>query len=439
MNKNIYKGLKSRIANKAHKGVTQRNFNSITGAGNIIKTILIIAIVLLSVSAVITSCKSKVKAVPTKDSTVYYTCSMHPQIMQDHPGNCPICGMKLIEAGKRSSDNMHEIELSMTQLQLGNIHTDTIKNGTSSIESVLTATLNFNQNDITTQSTRVAGRVEKLYFKNTGDYVKKGDRLFDIYSEELNNAKQEYILAVNRKTLNNNSSVDFNDLIEGAKNKLLLWGLNEQQIIELSKTSKPNYTTTFYSANDGYITQLGLKEGDYAAEGSPIITLAHLNTLWAEAQVYTFQLSSIDKNASVTVKIPDMNNLTIQGKIDFVNPEINPDTRINLLRIKIPNTNLQLHPGMPAYVYIKNPARKGISLPIDAVLRNGKVAIVWVRTGVDEHGQTFTMRSVETGAESGSNIEIISGIEQGDVVVTSGAYLLNSEHVFRTGDNAMKM
>ncbi|MFL9483098.1 efflux RND transporter periplasmic adaptor subunit [Chitinophagaceae bacterium LWZ2-11] len=439
MNKNIYKRLKSRIANKAYKGVTQRNFNSITGAGNIIKTILIIAIVLLSVSAVITSCKSKVKAVPTKDSTVYYTCSMHPQIMQDHPGNCPICGMKLIEAGKRSSDNMHEIELSMTQLQLGNIHTDTIKNGTSSIESVLTATLNFNQNDITTQSTRVAGRVEKLYFKNTGDYVKKGDRLFDIYSEELNNAKQEYILAANRKTLNNNSSIDFNDLIEGAKNKLLLWGLNEQQIIELSKTSKPNYTTTFYSANDGYITQLGLKEGDYAAEGSPIITLAHLNTLWAEAQVYTFQLSSIDKNASVTVKIPDMNNLTIQGKIDFVNPEINPDTRINLLRIKIPNTNLQLHPGMPAYVYIKNPARKGISLPIDAVLRNGKEAIVWVRTGVDEHGQTFTMRSVETGAESGSNIEIISGVEQGDVVVTSGAYLLNSEHVFRTGDNAMKM
>jgi Cu(I)/Ag(I) efflux system membrane fusion protein len=128
-----------------------------------------------------------------------------------------------------------------------------------------------------------------------------------------------------------------------------------------------------------------------------------------------------------------MNDLEIKGTIEFANPEINPDTRINLVRITIPNSNNVLKPGMPAYVYVKGKMQKGLSLPIDAVLRNGKTAVVWLQTGPN----TFDARMVQTGLENGTTIQILGGLQEGDRVVTSGAYLLNSEFVFKKGAEPM--
>ena len=370
----------------------------------------------------------------TKDPDVYYTCSMHPNVMQEKPGNCPICGMKLIEAKKSQTQKPDEIQLSDGQMQLGNIQVDTIRNGSIGDNMVLTATLNFNQRNITALSARIAGRVDKLYFKNTGDYIHKGDKLFDLYSEELNNAKQEYLNALQNQHELGNSLIDYKQLAESAKNKLLLWGMSESQVNELATTHKTSSLTSFYSTANGYITTLDIKEGDYVTEGGTIVQLADLSTLWAEAQVYTSQLSEIDSRGSATVQIPDLNNLEINGKIEFVNPEINPDTRINLIRITIPNNNNQLHPGMPAYVYLKNRQHKGLTLPANAVLRDGKSASVWIKTG--EH--SFKVKMVETGIEDDNNIEITSGLQKGDVVVVSGAYLLNSEYIFKRGSNPMQ-
>jgi len=386
-------------------------------------------------SLFLASCKGRIKEVAvTTDPDVYYTCSMHPQVMQDHPGNCPICGMKLIEAKKSQSQKADEIQLSNVQMQLGNIQVDTIRNGSIGDNMVLTATLNFDQRKITALSARIAGRVDKLYFKNIGDYIHKGDKLFDLYSEELNNAKQEYILTLQNQHELSNSLIDYKQLAESAKNKLLLWGITESQISDLANTRKVSPLTSFYSTANGYITTLDIKEGDYVTEGGTIVQLADLSTLWAEAQVYTSQLSEIDSRGSATVQIPDLNNLEINGTIGFVNPEINPDTRINLIRITIPNNNNQLHPGMPAYVYIKNRQHKGLTLPADAVLRDGKSTSVWIKTG--EH--SFKVKMVETGIEDDNNIEITSGLHEGDVVVVSGAYLLNSEYIFKKGANPME-
>ncbi len=333
----------------------------------------------------------------------------------------------------RIDSDTNAIKLSDQQVQLGNIQTDTINSGMLGDKIILTATLNIDQMKTTSISARVMGRIEKLYFKNIGDYVKKGDRLFDLYSEELNNAKQELVLALDQKNTLDNSIIDFNQLIQSAKYKLLLWGMSEAQVQQLVTTKKTTPTTTFFSNASGYITMLELKEGDYTMEGSTVMRLADLSTVWAEAQVYSSQLSQIDRSGIAEVQIPDMPGKKINGKIEFINPEINPDTRINLVRVSIPNPGNQLKPGMSAYVFLKSRQHSMLSLPIDAVLRDGKGATVWIQTGKN----TFKNRMVEVGMETGERIEIKSGLKEGDIIVISGAYLINSEYIFKNGANLM--
>jgi Cu(I)/Ag(I) efflux system membrane fusion protein len=384
-----------------------------------------------SILLIATACKQKVKAV-SANQDVFYTCSMHPQVMEKKPGNCPICGMKLIPVEKKTATDADAIMLSDQQIQLGNILVDTVGKGMIGNETVLTATLNIDETKASTVSARVSGRIERLYFKNEGDYIQKGAKLYDLYSEELNSAKQEYILALEKQTTLDNSIIDFKQLVQGAKNKLLLWGIGEAQINELARTKKASTTTSFYSTASGYITTLESHEGDFVTEGATIVRLANLSSLWAETQIYTSQLSEIDKKGKAIVQIPELNK-QIVGVVNFVNPEVNPDTRINLLRVQIPNANNQLKPGMSAYVVLTNRERNSLTLPVDAVMRHENMNMVWVEVGKN----TFKNVMVETGLENDGRIEIVSGLKQGDVVVTSGAYLINSEYIFRNGANPM--
>jgi len=380
----------------------------------------------------VAACKNKKPAVATKADT-YYTCSMHPQIMQGKPGTCPICHMDLIAVNK-SNETRDEIMLSNEQIQLGNIQTDTLGRALMGDKVVLTATLNFDEMKVNTVSARITGRIDRLYYKNTGDFVKKGDRLFDLYSEELNTVKQEYLAALERQQTLGNSIIDFKQLLQSARSKLMLWGVSESQIDALAKAKQFSPLTAFYSTATGYITELPVKEGQYVMEGGVVVRLADLSTLWAEAQVYASQLASVDYKGVATVQLPDMPGSALTGRVTFANPEISADTRINLLRVSIPNMNNQLKPGMPAYVLLKSNAGNAMTLPVDAVLRDGQMAIVWVQTA----NNTFKRKLVETGQESGDRIEIKSGLQNGDVVVVSGAYLLNSEYIFKKGADAMK-
>jgi len=326
-----------------------------------------------------------------------------------------------------------KIKLSDQQMQLGNIQTEAIEAGMTGNGVALTGTLTIDQMKTTSVSIRVMGRIEKLYFKNVGDYVRSGDRLYDLYSEDLNNAKQELIAAVERKATPGNAAIDFDRLISSAKYKLLLWGMNEGQVDELVRTKQASAVTTFYSPASGTITMLELKEGDYAMEGSTLLRLADLSTVWVEAQVYASQLSQIHRNATVEVQLPDLPGRRITGRIEFVNPELNASTRINLVRVSVPNTGGRLKPGMPAYVFLTNPVHSMVSLPIDAVIRDGKGATVWIQTAPN----TFVSRMVEAGMENGDRIEIRAGLRPGDIVVVNGAYLINSEYIFRQGANPM--
>jgi Cu(I)/Ag(I) efflux system membrane fusion protein len=384
---------------------------------------------------VFSSCKQQKKeAVTVANKDVYYTCSMHPQVHEDHPGNCPICGMKLIVVSKKSmnSGTSMQIQLSAEQIRLGNIHVDTIGKENIGEKLVLTGTLNFNQDKLSTVSARVEGRVDRLYFKNIGDYVAKGAILYSLYSEQLNNAKEEYVNALQQQSSLGTSLINYAALVESAKTKLLLWGMTEAQIKELTQGKQAATHTIFYSTESGYITAINANEGEYVLEGGPVIQLANLSTLWAEAQVYTTQMPSINKNENVTVQIPDLNE-TINGNIDFVNPEINPDTRINLVRVTVPNKNNLLHPGMSVYIILQNKQRNALTLPAAAVLRDSKGASVWVQTkpGI------YEIRMVKTGIAENDAVEIISGLNTGEAVVTTGAYLLNSEYIFQHGADPM--
>ena len=379
------------------------------------------------------ACKNKNEA--HQDSDTYYTCSMDPQVVEHKPGKCPICKMELTPVKKSNGEKKDELQLSDQQIQLGNIRTDTIRNGTIGDQLVLTATLNFDQTKTSSVSSRVMGRVEKLYYKYLGDFVKKGSPLYELYSEELNNAKQEFLLALDKKNaFSGETVIDFDQLIQSAKNKLLLWGMSDAQIAELSANKKASAITLFYSSAAGYITQLDVREGDYVMEGGTIVKLADLSSLWAEAQVYTSQMADINNSSIATVRLPDFENKEIKGKIEFINPEINPDTRINLIRVSVPNPGNQLKPGMPAYVLLKGPQRKTLTLPADAVLRDGKGATVWIQTSEKNYKSIM----VEIGLESDDRIEIKSGLREGDIVVITGAYLLQSEYIFKKGANPME-
>jgi Cu(I)/Ag(I) efflux system membrane fusion protein len=400
---------------------------------NTIKYFLIIGLMLTLVSCNTNKEKDHTAAAHEDHAEKYFTCSMHPQVMKEKPGNCPICGMKLIQVSKSLKVESEGVQLTALQVQLGDILTDTIKNGMLGNQIVLTATLVADQRKINAVSAKVMGRIERLYFKNIGDYVNKGDKLFDIYSEELNNAKQEYVLALTKQKILGNTIMDFTTLIESSKNKLLLWGLSKGQIRELALKKSSSTTTTFYSQVSGNITSLDITEGEYVMEGGTIVRIVDLSSLWAEVQVYASQLSQIDTKANVNIQFPDLPGKETTGRIEFVNPEINTQTRINLLRVAIANPENLLKLGMPAYVIIKGNQENGLILPSDAVLRTSTGASVWIQTDK----LSYINKMVKLGTEDGNKVQIKSGLQSGDVVVIKGAYLLNSEYIFKKGANAM--
>ena len=382
----------------------------------------------------IDGCQDKMKEpVMSMKSDTFYTCSMHPQVMLDHPGKCPICGMELIAEKKGMGQEEESVVLSDQQIKLGGIRLDTV--GTSKLGDMmlLSGTLSPDETRSSAVSGRITGRIERLYFKAAGEYIRKRDKLYDLYSEELNNAKQEYLLAMDRMETLKGGVIDLKQLAEAARNKLLLWGMTVDQVSELTRTRQVGVITSFYSPVSGYITALQSHEGDYMSAGTVVVRVADLSYVWVEAQVYTSQLPDLDRNGSVLVHFPDLPGKELTGKISLVNPEVDPDSRIGLIRVSLANPGRQLKPGMQAEVTVASGPRNSITLPQAAVLRTHGSGMVWVVSGHN----SFRPVMVETGLEMGNRVEIRSGLNSGDIVVSEGTYLVNSEYVFRHGQNAM--
>jgi membrane fusion protein, copper/silver efflux system len=376
--------------------------------------------------------KKEAAAVAVRSDTMY-TCSMHPQIMQERPGKCPICGMELIPVKMSQGMGEDGVQLSDQQVQLGGIRVDTVGSGSTADRMVLTGTVTVDETGSSAVSARLGGRIETLYVKTTGDYVHKGQKLYDLYSEELNNAEQEYLLALERQETLHSNVVDLKQLVDAAREKLLLWGLSEVQVTELARVRRPQGVTSFYSPGEGVVASVESHEGDYVGAGTVVLRLTDLSSVWVEVQVYTSQLSELDREAAVVVRMPDVPGRSWTGQIAFVNPEVDPAVRINGVRVALRNTDGVLKPGMAAEVTVTNGKHHSLTLPEAAVIRSAMGSLVWVEAG---HNR-FRPVMVETGVEDGGRVEIKSGLTAGNVVVTEGAYLVNSEYGFKHGGDAM--
>jgi len=369
-----------------------------------------------------------------QDSDVIYTCSMDPQVMETKPGNCPICKMPLTPVKKNHSDTTGELHLSNQQIQLGNIKTDTVGEQIMGKELWLTGVLTENQNKTIVISSRVAGRIEKLFFKSEGDKVYKGQSLYTIYSEEINLALRELKFALERKKIDDKQTVDTDRLINSARNKLILYGLSEKQINLLQVSETISETITITSPDNGIVSSIDAKEGSYITEGGSIMHLTDYSTLWAEAEVFSEDLANLSEGMKAVVIIPGSENKKTEGNITFINPELNASSVITKIRIEIPNEKNRLKPGMQVNFSVLLNEFSALAIPTNAILYDSKGASVWIKAGHNK----FKSLMIITGLESNDYTEIISGLSKKDTVVISGAYLLNSEFIFRKGSNPME-
>jgi membrane fusion protein, copper/silver efflux system len=392
---------------------------------------LFIFLLLLVGAQSCTSDEHKHQSMEAEEQT--YTCSMHPQVIEHKPGLCPICKMELTPVKKGKSAAHYDIELSEEQMQLGNISIQKIANTKQSENSGYNATLAYNQESIKTITTRAMGRIEKLYYKTTGEYIKAGQPVYDLYSEEIAIAKQDYINAYNQKGLPGDYGKNAEGLLKNARQKLVFYGLTDAQITALQTTRYASPVTTFYSNNSGYTTEILIVEGNYAMEGGEVLKLADLNQLWAEVQVYANQSNTVSLGQQATVTFPGYAELENQAKVIFINPEINPATRLLLVRLSVPNPSGKLKPGMQAMVNFSAETLQGLFVPTEAIIQSSHGAYLWVET---EKGK-FSTKMVKTGIETNGVTEIKSGLVEDEKVVITGAYLLNSEYIFRKGNDPM--
>lgn len=381
------------------------------------------------ISFAIFSCTKKVEKIP---DNVFYTCSMDPQVMEKKPGKCPICKMELSRV--TIDKNSTSLKLSEEQMELANVMLDKVEEGWIGEEKTLNAQIVANENNKTVVSSRVSGRIEKLYFKTPGDRILEGDVLYEIYSEELLTAYKEYLLAVEKERQLTNTSIDYSQLKETSKNKLLLWGLTENQIKQLNSTQELKTVFPIISKSKGIITTVNIKEGDYVMMGNDLFELSDFSSVWVEAQLYSNELESFSDKDEAIVRITGIPDLQIKGKISLVLPELQPQSKIDLIRIEIANKNLVLKPGMQAYVTLKSNSRKALVINSNAVLQDSKGSFVWIR----KDNGTFAIKMIEKGIQSNDKIEIKEGLKAGDEVVISGAYLINSEYIFKKGSNPME-
>lgn len=368
------------------------------------------------------------------DGETTYTCPMHPQIMETAPGSCPICGMTLVPVSQSGKEE-GELTLSERQMALGNIAVKPVTYGDVGSNILLTGQLVLDETQTDVVSSRAAGRIEKLYIKETGLAVKKGQPLYELYSEELLTLQREYLLALKQNQELGKENPRFASFLEAARKKLLLYGLTEGQIRELASTGQMNARVTFVAPTSGVITEVAAAEGQYVAEGGVLYRLGKLNKIWVEAELYPQELQNVQAGDQVQVTVQGFTGEPIPAKVTFISPQLRAGSQVTVLRAELPNKDRQYLPGMQASVALPGKSGATLTVPADAVIRDESGSMVWVQTGEG----TFQPRMVTLGEENFNTVAILSGIKENDKVVTSGAYLLYSELVLKKGGSMAEM
>lgn len=395
------------------------------------KFIKTVAFVAMIPALLLTACKDKKPGQQAAEKKQTYTCSMHPQIIQEGPGTCPICGMDLVPFDKNNTDPF--LTLSESQMALGNITTMTIGSSALANSKTLNGRLAINPEQTAFISSRVSGRIEVLYVKETGVKVRKGQTLYKIYSEQLATLQQEYLLAV-AQAQQFPADDRFQQIEKAARQKLLLYDQTETQLQQLIKSQKVEPYVSYPAPVSGLVAELMVTEGQYVSEGGTIMRIEGYNTLWVEADVYPAEASNIKVGQAVKVVIPGWEDQPQNMTVQFINPSFQNSSQLMQVRGTIPNPNNQWQPGLQANILL--PVKSTgilLALPVDAVIRDGKGMHVWI----EESKGKFAPRMVKTGMENENLVEIIEGLKEGEKVVITGAYLLYSEYVLKKGADPM--
>ncbi len=350
-----------------------------------------------------------------------WTCSMHPQIRRDGPGKCPICGMDLIPL---QTDDADEAVLTMTRtaMRLANVETTIV--GYDSLRPDDVLKLNGRMEADETQSanlvSHIPGRIEKLLVSFTGEPVRAGQKIAELYSPELITAQKELLEAAKLRGINDG-------LLTAVRQKFKYWKIGDDFVERVLKTKQIQETFDLYADHGGVVLKKHVSVGDHLMAGQVLFEVQNLHRLWAVFDVYEPDLKRIRTGLAVRFTTSALPGRSFRGRISFVDPVIDPATRVAHIRVDVPNRSGLLKPEMflRGEVFLPQRRRNGLVVPRTAVLWTGERSVVYVKLP-DRKAPSFVLREVELGDAAGDGYVVLSGLEAGEEVVTRGAFMVDA-------------
>lgn len=360
-----------------------------------------------------------------------YHCPMHPNYTSDKPGECPICGMTLVPVEEEHKEmEMPEgtVRISPEKQQLIGVKFERIEFRNLKKEIRTVARVTYDERKLTYVNTKFPGWVEDLYVDYTGRLVKKGEPLFSIYSPELVSAQEEYLLALKAKGYFQGKAYSevaqsTDTLLESSRRRLLYWDIQEKQIGELERTGKPFKTLIFYSPITGFVIEKDILKGKYVMPGENLYKIADISNIWILADIYEHELNLISIGQQATVELSYLPGEKFSGKITYIYPYLENETRTTKVRIELSNKDLKLKPDMFGNIIINVDLGKKLTVHEDAVIDSGERKIVFI----DKGEGFFEPRQVKLGVKAGEFYEVLDGLNEGERVVSSANFLIDSE------------
>ncbi|MFC0877406.1 efflux RND transporter periplasmic adaptor subunit [Saccharicrinis sp. FJH2] len=356
--------------------------------------------------------------------TTIWTCSMHPQVRSDKPGQCPICGMDLIPLSSLQADetiNPNEISMTESAAKLADVQTMTVTRGTPQKTIYLQGKVQVDERNIAELTARYGGRIEKLFINFTGQNVKKGEKLASIYSPELIAAQRELLEAI---TFKETRPAIYN----AAKSKLKLWDLSDEQIKAIEEKGEPQVYFNVLSPISGTVMMRHVALGDYIKEGSPLFRIADLSHLWVVFDAYESDLPWIKDGDEVNFTVQAVPGKTYTGKVNYIDPFINGSTRVAKVRVNVDNKSNALKPEMFVNGTVESEiaaSSNDLLIPKTAVLWTGKRSVVYVKVP-DRENPTFIYRQIDLGPEAGNFYVVAGGLAEGEEIAVNGVFKIDA-------------